>query len=598
MKKIISFLLSIVLVLLSAASLYASADQPLVPLETVEFLTEATPTSVSNNSVVPKKNSLVFTQNADIFVDIPHDVATSSSVQRVQFDARDYGYVTSVKNQGTTGGCWSFCVMSSLESDSIIKGYKDVNTVDFSESHLLWFALNPCVDDPESPVYGDGTNVSNPYFYGGNWLMATSALARWSGVAEEAKFPYLYDNIEMMGNYPESDRTNKDSGIIIESAQVLSDVNDIKSWIVEHGAAMALLYYDKDYLYNFNGEYSYYFPSATNINHAVTIVGWDDSYSATNFDPLAQPLTNGAWLCKNSWGKGFGNNGYFWVSYSDPSLKEFVGFTAQEATNFRHNYTYNGTYWVSGINHQGSAEIANVFKATEYETLTAVSAYFIQPGTDVTVSVYKDSVKGNPVSGTLAYTYSTHIARSGYQTIRFPGGVDLEPQKNFTVVLKLSHSSGTVFIPIESSSSSAYAYSSKAGQSFLNLPAYNKGWYDVQDYKVNNAYIQAFTECKHQNNEVVIEPTCLAEGTSELVCSQCGEIRIVEKYQAKGHSFSEWSDFEDVGDSPLKISSRTCSDCGFVENRSYTEGNTYSLTEFFRMLFDKLLNFFKMLFQI
>ena len=39
------------------------------------------------------------------------------------------------------------------------------------------------------------------------------------------------------------------------------------------------------------------------IDHAVTIIGWDDNYSKDNFNTNQQPTTNGAWIIKNSWGE-------------------------------------------------------------------------------------------------------------------------------------------------------------------------------------------------------------------------------------------------------------------------------------------------------
>jgi cathepsin L len=36
-------------------------------------------------------------------------------------------------------------------------------------------------------------------------------------------------------------------------------------------------------------------------NHAIILCGWDDA--------------KGAWLLKNSWGTGWGENGYMWIPY-------------------------------------------------------------------------------------------------------------------------------------------------------------------------------------------------------------------------------------------------------------------------------------------
>ena len=56
-------------------------------------------------------------------------------------------------------------------------------------------------------------------------------------------------------------------------------------------------------------------------NHDIRLVGWDDNFSKSNFMPGYQPPSDGAWLVRNSWGyNGYGQNGYFWLSYEDVSL--------------------------------------------------------------------------------------------------------------------------------------------------------------------------------------------------------------------------------------------------------------------------------------
>lgn len=63
---------------------------------------------------------------------------------------------------------------------------------------------------------------------------------------------------------------------------------------------------------------SYYNPGAADIQHAISIVGWDDHFSKANF--YKNPPGDGAWLCKNSWGNIYGTTGYIWISYYEPSL--------------------------------------------------------------------------------------------------------------------------------------------------------------------------------------------------------------------------------------------------------------------------------------
>lgn len=58
--------------------------------------------------------------------------------------------------------------------------------------------------------------------------------------------------------------------------------------------------------------------------HAASIVGWDDSYDVNKYNKDSNgkyiSRDNGAWICKNSYGTDFGDDGYFYMSYSTPLL--------------------------------------------------------------------------------------------------------------------------------------------------------------------------------------------------------------------------------------------------------------------------------------
>lgn len=66
--------------------------------------------------------------------------------------------------------------------------------------------------------------------------------------------------------------------------------------------------------------------SSSYIDHAVSIVGWDDNFSKDRFPNIVdnlgitgytKPQTDGAYLVLNSWGDDWGDDGYYWVSYED-----------------------------------------------------------------------------------------------------------------------------------------------------------------------------------------------------------------------------------------------------------------------------------------
>ncbi len=525
MKKLFSIILIsiIIIVPLGLVSASASTETP-ISVYTIE-------TEQSSGSGYADYKYVDANGNEVVLDDSPtssNNIMFFSSALPSSYDSRTKNCITTAKNQGRSGNCWAFAAISALESDSILQGIDYIDSADYSEAHFVWFNKNSLINNANDTTSGDGCTTSNPYSginSGGNWKIATESLARWSGLAEDSDYPFYPNKMSAMGNYDESSRYDTGSNIIIKSSEVLLGTADTKQWIIDHGSVTATYYSDNSYLNS--DTYAYYYNGSNGGNHQIVIVGWDDSYSVRKFNSSCKPSKKGAWLCKNSWGDDWGLDGYFWLSYADTSLDNFVGFTSQEADAFCNNYSYNGAGWTGTITAGTSPQIANVFKAEGNEILSAISTYTATSDTDLTISIYKNlpSNYTAPNQGELAVSWTTNVEREGYHTIELPSEVALETNTIFSVVIKMQRSSGYVYIPVEMDSGK-YVYKCNSGESFLNSGG---AWSDITYFGylgLKNVCIQAFTEPEHQThtNKTIITPaTCSKEGCEKVVCTVCGE---------------------------------------------------------------------------
>ena len=231
------------------------------------------------------------------------------------YDLRSLDRVTSVKNQNPWGTCWSFATFASMES-CLLTG----ETRDYSEKNL---------------VNLDGFDWG--YNDGGNAYMSMAYLCRWGGPINESDDPYP------SGSWSSSPggltvRKHIQQVRIIPGKTSATDHAAIKQAVLDHGAVNVSYYHDNAY---YNSTHStYYYSGTESRNHAVAIVGWDDNFDRTKFGTT--PSANGAYTVKNSWGTGWGDSGYFYVSYYDTTFAygdNTVFLNAESTDNYSSIYS-------------------------------------------------------------------------------------------------------------------------------------------------------------------------------------------------------------------------------------------------------------------
>lgn len=199
------------------------------------------------------------------------------------FDLRDVNGVSGVRNQGGCGSCWAFATAAALESSNLLINQEEV---DISEQHFVDCA----------PSGGCQGGFYDNVF---NWMLSYDI-----GSKTETEQPY-----EEMQNQctPSSGGGLKVANW--SSLGYFGTVQLVKDAIVTHGAVATALFTRAPEFANHDGKTVIRGYQNAPIDHAVVIVGWDDSKQA--------------WLIKNSWGEYWGDNGYGWVGYDSCGIGYF-----------------------------------------------------------------------------------------------------------------------------------------------------------------------------------------------------------------------------------------------------------------------------------
>ena len=235
------------------------------------------------------------------------------------------------------------------------------------------------------------TGFDRNYDDGGSFSMAAAYLTRGSGPVYEWQAPYENISSASYDSFTPVLRVNEI--MFIPQRKNALDNQAIKQAIMNYGAVSAS-YLSVDEYYS-NDQISFCLPDdydagrapagsapVISTQHAIAIVGWDDDYAKENFP--VRPAGNGAFLCKNSWGKDFGDNGYFYISYYDGFLgmQEFsMAFGKISSDNTCNRiYQYDPLGATTAFGYNDELYCANVFpengqKLARKEQLGSVSFY-------------------------------------------------------------------------------------------------------------------------------------------------------------------------------------------------------------------------------
>ena len=402
------------------------------------------------------------------------------------YDLRTLNGVTPVKDQGNTAADWAFATDASLES-SFMPG----ESWDFSENNMK----NVLSSDNGLQGFDRGPNDK------GSSFMSTAYLTRWSGPVNTTDDPYSdtssFSSSEL--GLPIQKHVQNVTWVPPRSGPMDNDA--IKEAIMTYGGVMSAMFADiappQNYTNAFNAStHSYYFSyPATYWNHYVTLVGWDDSYSANNFSTT--PPGDGAFIVKDSWSTDGTDNGYYiYISYYDGALgyADNAYFTGESPNNYAHIYQYDPLGWVQSIGF-GSTTCwaANIFTANSNEILNAVSFYTTDLNCNYVINIYTNTGSQPSNQDGPVLTQSGTISNVGYHTIPLNSGIQLFPGQTFSVVLKLTNPNYAYPIAAEPPNS---GYSGQAtanpGESFISTDG--NTWTDITTiYPNTNVCIKAFT---------------------------------------------------------------------------------------------------------
>jgi hypothetical protein len=265
---------AVVVLLLAALAAPTDAQQPRLPLRT----RPATPAMSATNATTPAIPALVQV-HARLHAKHQKDKKKSSTPPKISIPYRSFDWTAlgigrRVYDQGQWGTCWAHAGVAALES-----------SVEILSDTFPYLAVQPILDATQDNQGGYVQLVFNELRNTGTGLLLN--------------FPY---NPGKLGARPKIalPYRARQWGYVTTPIGVATTAQ-LKSALLAAGPLYTTIYAGAPSFMNNKGTVMADKGPFPPIDHAVLLVGWDD--------------TKKAWKIKNSWGTSWGAGGFGWVAY-------------------------------------------------------------------------------------------------------------------------------------------------------------------------------------------------------------------------------------------------------------------------------------------
>jgi C1A family cysteine protease len=352
-----------------------------------------------------------------------------------QYDWRDQGVVTPVRDQGNCGSCYTFGYLGSVEARLLID---NAGTFDLSENN----AKECNWQERSNFEYPAGNRWGS--CDGGNAYMLTS-LASQAGTVLESCDPYRDSDVACESGCAYK-HTVLDWRII--SGRAVPSSGALKQYLYDHGPIITSMYAQRSEFYGYDGSYTLnYTAPGDSTDNCVLLVGWSDSLPP---EPGSTSPASG-WIVKNSWGTGWGDRGFFYIAYGAANIgmwssfpHEYQAYDAQGDIWFYDDGGWWSSYGYSDTTAWGLAK----FFAGDDTNVTRVEFWTTDRTTDVDVYLY-DDFDGTEPSNLLASKPDNAYGEAGYHSVLLDTPVPVARDDDVIAVVKFTNASFGYPVPTD-----------------------------------------------------------------------------------------------------------------------------------------------------